>query len=215
MKDLFIPLVDELNMNSSLEEVADLLAVYPKNHISYQPWPVYKSNCKTCFTIVHNGVAIFLKYEVAEDVIKINTHTTNGAVNKDNCVEFFVSFGAEKDYYNIELNCVGISRMAYGKGRSNRTFLTEEAIKKVKKHIEIKTAPDNGATKYLWEVTLIIPIDTFEHSHLKTLHQQSGYGNFFKCGDDLPHTHFYSWNIIDSKTPDFHLPEFFGSLDFG
>jgi hypothetical protein len=215
MKNLYIPLIEEINTNSGMEEVSTLLATFPKNHISYQPWPIYKSNCKANFSIAHNGVAIFLKYMVAEDVIKINSYETNGAVNKDNCVEFFVSFGKEKEYYNIELNCVGISRMAYGSGRSNRVFLTEEAINKVKKHIVIKTAPIKSETKYLWEVTLIIPIETFEHSHLKTLQQQSGYGNFFKCGDDLPHTHFYSWNIIDAKTPDFHLPEFFGSLDFG
>lgn len=215
MKNLFIPLVDELNTNSDMEEISALLAALPKNHINYQPWPSYKSNCQTSFTIAHNGTSIFLKYEVAEDVIKVNTHKANGAVHKDNCVEFFVSFGSEKEYYNIELNCVGISLIAYGKGRLNRTFLTEESIKKVKTHIEIKTAPINSITKYLWQITLIIPIEVFEHSDLKTLHQQNGFGNFFKCGDDLPQSHFYSWNVINAKTPDFHLPEFFGALDFG
>lgn len=215
MKNLFIPLLNELNINADIEDVSALLATCPKNIIGNQLWPNNKSTCQASFTIAHNGDAIFLKYEVAEDIIKINTHRTNGAVHKDNCVEFFVSFGKEKEYYNIELNCVGISLMAYGTGRLNRVFLTEKSIDKVKKHIKINTAPANSETKYLWELTAIIPIEVFEHSKLKTLKQQTGFGNFFKCGDDLPHTHFYSWNIIDAKTPNFHLPEFFGSLNFG
>ncbi|MEO5912129.1 MAG: carbohydrate-binding family 9-like protein [Pelobium sp.] len=215
MKNLFIPLIDELNINSEMVKVASLIAALPKNHISYQPWSNYKTNCHASFAIAHNGTAIFLKYDVAEDVIKVNTHKTNGPVNKDNCVEFFVSFGSENEYYNIELNCVGISRIAYGKERSNRIFLAEETINKVKTHIEIVTAPIKSVAKYLWQITIIIPIEVFEYSSLKTLHQQSGFGNFFKCGDDLPHKNFYSWNMIDAKTPDFHLPEFFGSIDFG
>lgn len=215
MKNLFIPSLHQLNINSSMEEIASLLDTLPKNYINYQPWSNHKINCQTSFTIAHNDKAIFLKYEVSEDIIKVNTYETNGPVNKDNCVEFFVSFGVEKEYYNIELNCVGICRMAYGKVRSNRIFLTEQTINKIKTHIEIKTAPVNSVTKYLWKITLIIPVEVFIYSHLKTLHQQSGFGNFFKCGDDLPYTHFNSWNMIDAKIPDFHLPEYFGSLDFG
>ena len=171
MKKLFIPLTNEVNTNSNVEEVASLLTTFPKNNIDYQPWPNHKTNCKTSFSIAHNGTAIFLKYEVAEDIIKVNTFETNGPVNKDNCVEFFVSFGSEKGYYNLEINCVGIIRMAYGPERSNRTSLTEEAINKIKTHIEIKTSPTNSLTKYVWQISLTIPIEAFECSQLKTLHQ--------------------------------------------
>lgn len=215
MKNLFIPLVDESNTNSGMEEVTALLATLPKNDISHQPWPIYKSNCQTSFSIAHNGEAIFLNYEVWEDVIKINTCKTNGAVNKDNCVEFFVSFGTEEEYYNIEINCAGIIRLAYGKSRLNRKSLSEEAILKIITNIEIKTAPINSATKYVWQITLIIPTEVFEHSDLKTLNKLEGSGNFFKCGDDLPDKHFYSWNMINAEIPDFHLPNFFGKLNFG
>ncbi|WP_017258752.1 carbohydrate-binding family 9-like protein [Pedobacter arcticus] len=214
MKTLLIPLTDEVNTNSNVEEVASLLATFPKNNIDYQPWGNHEINCQTSFSIAHNGKAIFLKYEVAEDVIKVNTYETNGPVNKDNCVEFFVSFGSEKGYYNLEVNCVGIIRMAYGEKRANRISLTEEAINRIKTHIEIRTSPANSLTKYLWQISLTIPIEAFEYSSLKTLHQQTCFGNFFKCGDDLPQKHFYAWNKIDAEAPDFHLPAFFGSLHF-
>jgi hypothetical protein len=38
--------------------------------------------------------------------------------------------------------------------------------------------------------------------------------NFYKCGDDLPEPHFLAWNMINTEEPDFHRPEFFGTLEF-
>lgn len=38
--------------------------------------------------------------------------------------------------------------------------------------------------------------------------------NFYKCGDELQTPHFLSWNPINIEKPDFHRPDFFGSLEF-
>ena len=35
-----------------------------------------------------------------------------------------------------------------------------------------------------------------------------------KCGDDLTVPHFLSWNPIKTEKPDFHRPEFFGTVKF-
>ena len=37
--------------------------------------------------------------------------------------------------------------------------------------------------------------------------------NFYKCGDLTAHTHFLSWSPIDAPKPDFHRPDFFGTLE--
>ncbi len=37
--------------------------------------------------------------------------------------------------------------------------------------------------------------------------------NVYKCGDNLSKPHFLSWNPIHHPTPNFHLPEFFGTLE--
>lgn len=39
--------------------------------------------------------------------------------------------------------------------------------------------------------------------------------NFYKCGEKTIQEHYFSWNPVDSITPDFHRPEFFGELIFG
>jgi hypothetical protein len=38
--------------------------------------------------------------------------------------------------------------------------------------------------------------------------------NFYKCGDELQTPHFLSWNPIEIDQPDFHRPDFFGTLEF-
>lgn len=212
---MHIPFIDSIGRSSAIENVSSLMDTLPKYEINHQPWPEFKNNSQTSFAISHSGDAIFLKYYVKEDVIKIVMHKTNDQVHKDNCVEFFISFGLEKKYYNIELNCLGVCLMAYGKGRLNRKKMSEDLIQKIEKSISIKSAPAHSSTNFEWEITLVIPLEVFEFSPLKSLIGQNGHGNFFKCGDDLPEPHFLTWSMIDAKTPDFHLPEFFGALEFG
>ena len=37
-------------------------------------------------------------------------------------------------------------------------------------------------------------------------------GNFCKCGNLTVQKHYLLWNPIESDTPNFHLPEYFGVL---
>ncbi|MBE9598441.1 carbohydrate-binding family 9-like protein [Pedobacter sp. MC2016-24] len=214
MKNLFVPFLDQYAATEGIEKVAALLNAIPKNEIGDQPWPEFKCALQANFTIAHSNDTIWLKYEINEDAIRVVTAETNGAVHKDNCVEFFVSFGAEKSYYNIEVNCMGVCLIAYGKGRSNRKYLQKEVVEQIKTHAVVKQTAENHQFRYAWEITLMIPLAVFEYSNITSLSQQTGFGNFFKCGDDLPQPHFYSWNGIEANSPDFHLPEFFGALTF-
>lgn len=213
-KRMRIPLIESISKITDIEEVSALLDTLPQFPITNEPWPKFKSNCQTNFAIAHSGDTIGLKFFVKEDVIKVASYQTNGRVHKDNCVEFFVSFGAEKKYYNIEFNCMGICLVGFGEKRLNRVLLDDNLIAKIKTQVKINTTPFNSKNKYLWEITALIPIELFEASNLISFHKAIGSGNFFKCGDDLPKPHFYCWNMIESDKPNFHLPEFFGLLTF-
>ncbi|MDB5031970.1 carbohydrate-binding family 9-like protein [Mucilaginibacter sp.] len=215
MKTIRIPLINSVNPNIIIEDVSQLMDSLPSHQIDNDPWTKLKINCQTNFSIAHCGDAIFLKFYVNEDVIKTNMHKTNDPVCKDNCVEFFVSFGSENEYYNIEINCLGICLMGYGIDRTNRKLMPESVIDKIKKTILIKSADEFAATNFEWQITLAIPIDVFTYTNLNSFDKKQGRGNFFKCGDDLPEPHFLTWNAIQSQNPDFHLSEFFGELQFG
>jgi hypothetical protein len=215
MKTIYIPLINSLSQNIVIEEVSKLMDSLPSHPIDNDPWAKLRNNCQSSFAIAHCSNTIFLKFYVNEDVIKTNMHKTNDPVYKDNCVEFFVSFGFENEYYNIEINCFGICLMGYGLDRTNRKLLPENIIKKIKRTILIKSAGELAATNFEWQITLAIPIEVFAFTDLDSFNEKQGRGNFFKCGDDLPEPHFFTWNIIKSQKPDFHLPEFFGELQFG
>jgi hypothetical protein len=38
--------------------------------------------------------------------------------------------------------------------------------------------------------------------------------NFFKCADKTSHPHWLTWNQVVNPVPKFHMPEYFGILEF-
>lgn len=65
-----------------------------------------------------------------------------------------------------------------------------------------------------WEVALVIPYAVFFKHRITSLDGHTVKANFYKCGDELQTPHFLSWNPINIEKPDFHRPDFFGSLEF-
>ena len=39
--------------------------------------------------------------------------------------------------------------------------------------------------------------------------------NFYKCADNSSHPHWLTWSKVDYSRPNFHLPHYFGELEFG
>jgi len=215
MNHIHIPFITSADSHTPLEQIDVLMDSMPKHVIDNEPWPQFKSNSAAAFAIAHCGDAVLLKYYVKEDVIRSVMHRTNDPVHKDNCVEFFIAPDAQQAYYNIEMNCFGTCSMGYRFDGEERRFLPEGTISKIRRNIILKSAPEGSAAKYEWQLTMVIPADVFIFSQPGPLTGKKARANFFKCGDDLPNPHFLSWNGIVNDRPDFHLPEFFGTLEFG
>ena len=191
---------------NSLSAVFDSLPVHALND---QPWPEFKTCCSTGFSIFHTGDMIMVKFYVVDDYFKSSRRTVNGPVHKDNCVEFFISFSGDA-YYNIEFNCLGHGKVAYGTKRTRRTLLPEAAVEK----IQAVTWDTHRGTNFNWEMILTIPLAVFEFDECSSISGVRARGNFYKCGDDLPQPHFLCWNGIENAVPNFHLQEFFGDIIF-
>jgi hypothetical protein len=39
--------------------------------------------------------------------------------------------------------------------------------------------------------------------------------NLYKCADATSHPHWLTWSKVDYNRPNFHLPDYFGELEFG
>ncbi len=179
-----------------------------RHQLTYVPWPQYPYHPVVDFAIACCSDAVFLKYYVAEKFVKASSGSINGKVWEDSCVEFFLAF--DENYYNLEFNCIGTALVGYGKNRESRELLPQDIVKAITFQSVIK---NNGPEIY-WEMTVKIPIGVFFHHNLLSIKGNSCRANFFKCGDGLPEPHYISWTNILSQEPDFHLPVYFGFLEF-
>ncbi|WP_183561523.1 carbohydrate-binding family 9-like protein [Mucilaginibacter sp. SP1R1] len=187
----------------------------PLHTIDHEPWnPAKNSSCNAAFSISHFNAGIHLKFSVTEPFLRVRTRRVNGEVHKDNCVEFFIAFGADGGYYNFEFNCLGSVKAAYGKGRLHRKFLSPQLLKVVEDNICISMDNLSAEKAIRWEISITLPVSVFNYHTGNTLSGQHCLVNFAKCGDNLPSPHFLSWVPMQGDKPDFHQPAAFGRVIF-
>lgn len=128
-------------------------------------------------------------------------------VYKDSAMEAFFMFESEtgKGYFNFEMNANGALLTEFGTGREGRKKLDPEIGKLLECRAEMKEDQ--------WSVSLHLPLKVLEKFY-GTFEIKEGYKvrcNFYKISETKETEHYASCFPIDSETPNFHLPEFFGT----
>ncbi|WP_422082428.1 carbohydrate-binding family 9-like protein [Ulvibacterium sp.] len=207
----------ESKKHIDLEEVSRLLEEQTElQSIEVINWEKFPYLPEVKFRIAHSNNQIWLKYYVNEKNILADRTEINGAVSRDSCVEFFFDPLGDGSYYNFEFSCIGTPHLAYGPDRHTREFIPP---KKIERLIKIKSSLGNLPFKekgggHQWEMTMILPAELLtSHKGIKLAGLRSR-SNFYKCGDDTSEKHYVSWNPVGTERPDFHRPEFFGTLIF-
>ena len=197
---------------------ADVAAVLDKANIPFQKidtvnWSEFPYRPEVEFRAAHTGDSLLLNYRVTEEAVRAAAQSDNGPVWEDSCVEFFATFD-DKNYQNVECKCVGTILSAVGPDRDHREAASKSVLDGVKRYSSLDPANLPAEGPVTWEVSLIIPVETYFKSGLKSFSGVNARGNFYKCGDKLPTPHFLSWNPIGVPNPDFHRPEYFGQITF-
>jgi hypothetical protein len=208
---LSVPYLKDINAGVRMEDVSLALDKTERYIIQRSPWPEFAYTPQVSFSIAHAGDRILLKYFVQEKAMRITHHTDNSPVYEDSCVEFFIAFGNNEEYYNLEFNGEGICLLGFGKNRSDRKPVGQDIIRRIRRLAIIKNDP---AGTINWQLALVIPVGIFIYHGIDSLKKMHCKVNFYKCGDKLPEPHFLSWRDIRAAVPDFHLPEFFGDAYF-
>lgn len=193
-------------------KISTLLSPLQTNNIGIAPWAAFPYVPKVDFVVAYGVDCIFIKYAVTEKFVSDLYRQPNEPVYKDSCVEFFIELSPGEPYYNFEFNYTGNCLAGYGKDKEERIFLSVENIKKIRTCSTVHTAVADSPIS--WELIIVIPFDVFNFHTLESLNGRKARVNFYKCGDDLPIPHFLAWNQILSPFPDFHLPAFFGEVEF-
>lgn len=212
MKHLSVPYI-HVNDVKAVNEISAKLDHVHQELIHITPWAAYPYKPQAAFAMAHGDQGVFLKFYVEEKYVRAVYSEPNDPVYKDSCVEFFVSFGEEREYYNFEFNCAGTCLLSFGEERTNREMTSAELIRSIAFESSIKPATSKDAN-IGWELTVAIPFAAFQYHQITSMKGKMCRANFYKCGDELPEPHFLAWNTIQTEEPDFHRPEFFGTVEF-
>ena len=155
--------------------------------------------------------ALWVHLFAQETNLRIATKKPNEMVCEDSCLEFFFTPMPEKDsrYFNFEFNPAGNYWLSIGDGRGARECME---LSDFPFNFCVKTQVDAAG----WAVSFCVPYG-FILQFFPDFVAAPGRvmrGNFYKCGDLTDHVHFGSWAPVGTPTPDFHQPEFFGTLIF-
>lgn len=174
-------------------------------------WDSDPEKCHALFKLHYDADNILIEFNIVETFLNAKKRPFNDEVHMDNCVEFFIQFDNDPNYYNFEFNCLGSIKAAYGTDRHNRSFVTEEQLKKIEQGLKLTICSDEQ-NRISWRLSAQLNADTFCFSNLQSLHGIGCRVNATKCGDSLPQPHFLSWVKIETPEPDFHRPEYFRHL---
>jgi hypothetical protein len=192
----------------------DRLPEKAEHPISNQNW-VEAPDVHVNFSIRHDSNSIYLYYQVEEPEVRAVNTKFNSPVWEDSCVEFFLAFGGDDGYYNLEINAIGTILGAFGMDRNKRFHLADSLLSQIETTPSLERKPiENLERRTFWSMQLIIPIRVFHFTNIKTLSGVDAHANFYKCGDKLKKPHYLSWKPVLTSTPDFHSPGYFGQIYF-
>ncbi len=201
----------------TLQQVSALLETHTTlQHIDVVNWEAFPYQPEVSFRIAHSNNQIWIKYYVEETDILAARTETNSATHRDSCLEFFLDPRCDGNYYNFEINAIGTVHLAYGPGIVRREFIDPDLIQE---NIEVESSL--GREPFIeklgdhrWEMTVVIPASILVHDKGIDLSGLQARANFYKCGDEMAQPHYLSWNPVQSERPNFHTPEYFGTLLF-
>ncbi len=164
---------------------------------------------------------LYVIFHVQDNYVRAVAKKNQGPVCQDSCAEFFVTPGTDvkKGYFNLEANCGGTILMGYhliprkdAKGPSLRELAQIKIAHTMPKIVEPEIAKPTT-----WTIEYAIPFKLLAKYMPSAVAPAPGVewrANFYKCADKTSHPHWLTWSKVDRPKPDFHVPEFFGTLVF-
>ena len=176
---------------------------------------------KTQAKLRYDENAIYVIFRVEDRYVKAVAKQSHGAVYNDSCAEFFFTPDKELSttYFNLEMNCGGTMLFHFQTApQSEPTKIASDELAKIKVSHSLPKLIDPEITEpTVWTISYRLPIEVIKNTYPNAVQPQSGVrwrANFYKCADRTSHPHWLTWNPVQHPSPNFHLPNFFGMLEF-
>ena len=175
-----------------------------EGQIAHQRWKEFYQPINTTFKILRGPEGISVLMHTDEKNLVCTKTKENDRVCMDSCMEFFLKPDPlDGRYINFEFNPKGVMNSSIGTGRNDRIF--NEHNREI---FKIESIPNDGD----WTLKFYIP-DSFIMENYERIASICK-GNFYKCGEGTDHSHFIVWSEVEVPEPDYHIPDFFGTLEF-
>lgn len=183
--------------------------------------PKHKPDVKA--KVAYDDEAFYVIFHVKDQYVRAVAESHQGNVWEDSCVEFFFTPNEDtkKGYFNVEMNCGGTVLFHFQRiPRSpDRFVLTDDDLSSVGIfHSLPKIVDPEIRDPTEWTVAYRIPFDLiknrFPDEFVAARKGTIWRANFYKCADSSSHPHWLTWSRVDRSQPDFHRPEYFGSIIF-
>lgn len=163
---------------------------------------------------------LYLIFKVDDRFVKSTVTEYNGNVSGDSCVEFFFSPDANQPlhYFNLEINAGGTPLIFYvTKPWTDFTKLDRESIDQIEIAHSLPAVIDPEIEEPVtWIIECRVPYAMLRKFSNVTIPEPGAEwrANFYKTGSRTSNPHWFTWAPVDYPKPNFHLPEFFGTLKF-
>lgn len=170
--------------------------------------------------MMYDDANLYVIYQVKDRYVRSVTTEFNGPVSTDSCVEFFFSPDAQfpLKYFNLEINAGGTPLMFHvTKPRTELKKLTTEELKEIQIAHSLPAIVDPEISEPVtWTIECRVPLSLLK-KYSNVSHPAKGVkwkANFYKTGSETSNPNYLTWSFVDNPQPDFHLPQYFGTLEF-
>ena len=150
---------------------------------------------------------LYVHMQAIEKNIRAEYRQPLSPVFQDSCLEFFFQPEGGDRYFNFEVNPNGCMCIQIGPDRNDRINL-------VRNDAAEYFGVYAGRTSDGWEVFYRIPLEFIRFFYPGYVFDGDLEANMYKCGDKTDKIHFLAWCSVETPTPDFHRPKYFGKMHF-
>jgi hypothetical protein len=206
----------KIDANWDKEQWKNVKSVKIEKHMGGMPkfQPVVEAK------MMYNDSNVFVIFRVKDRFVQSTVQEYNGQVSENSCVEFFFSPDTSQPlrYFNLEVNAGGTPLIFYiSKPWNEFVKLSNDDISKIEIAHSLPKKVDPEITEPItWTIECRVPLNMLKKYGSVTTPGPGiqWKGNFYKTGSKTSNPNYMTWSFVDNPTPNFHLPQYFGTLKF-
>lgn len=212
-KMLYVPTIGDLDITNVDNVINALEENGVRRPIDSLGWrDKYPYHPLTTFSMAHSADTLFVDFFVRCNYLRAVNYKPNTPVYEDSCVGLSLQLSEDsKSYISLMINCIGTLSGKIHSADGTTEVIPEERLSAITCYASCGNRPFRELEGlFTWNILAEIPFKFLGIESPEFPLEMKG--NFFKCASGTSQPHFLSWMPIDSPSPNFELPDYFGKI---